>query len=99
MSAVLQKLRDSARDHTCVRCHNNDGTTVLAHYYGVRRHDYGGGLGIKGHDVIAAHLCGACHHYMDTLAKDKEGRWGTSEEFLHYCALTFIRWIQEGTLR
>lgn len=95
----LQKLRDSANGETCVRCGACDGTVVLAHYFGARRHSYGGGMGIKGHDAVAAFLCQACHLCMDTLAKDKAQRWLHSEEFLHYCALTWIRWFDKGTVK
>ena len=97
--SIIQKLRDSARGQSCVRCGRNDGTTVLAHYFGVRRHAYGGGLGIKGHDAIAAHLCAPCHTQLDSLMKDKAKRWEHSEEFLHLCALTWIRWLDSGVLR
>jgi hypothetical protein len=99
VNKVVQKLRDSARDQACVRCGRNDGTTVLCHYTGVRRHVYGGGFGVKGNDVVAAHLCSECHRDMDTLSRLKEQRWSHSEEFLHCCAKTWIRWLQDGVLK
>jgi hypothetical protein len=91
-------LRESARDESCVACAANDGTVVLAHYFGPRRHDYGGGMSIKGDDIVAAFLCCRCHTRMDTeirAAMDRDdnpdARWIASEIFLHYCALTWIR--------
>lgn len=95
-SLVIPKLRAAARDQSCVRCGRNDGTTVLAHYFGPRRHQYGGGLGRKGHDLIGAHLCAECHRHMDSDSQSKELRWERSEEFLHLCALTLINlWERE----
>ncbi len=92
-------LRKAAKDKPCVRCGAEDGTVVLAHYFGPRRHNYGGGMSRKGDDVVGAWLCGECHTWMDTLSKDKERRWEHSEEFLHYCALTWIRLIERGVLK
>ena len=84
-------LRNSAKDEACVRCSVKNGTTVLAHYFGPRRGAYGGGIGHKGSDAVAAFLCLDCHTHMDTESRDKERQWILSEEFLHYCALTWIR--------
>jgi hypothetical protein len=93
---LIEKLRKAAKDQSCVRCGNRNGTVVLAHYFGPRRHQYGGGMGVKGHDLIGAHLCHTCHTDMDRTSKSKEERWTHSEEFLHLCALTLIRlWEQE----
>lgn len=96
---AMKRLRDSAKDQSCVACGKKDGTVVLAHYFGPRRHSYGGGLGIKGHDAVAAHLCAACHADMDTTSRDKSQKWAHSEQFLHYCALTWIRWLETGVLK
>jgi hypothetical protein len=95
----VSKLREAARDAPCIRCMKEDGTIVLAHYTGVRRLSYGGGFGIKGHDLIGAHLCSDCHKLMDTLSRDKEGKWIHSEEFLHLCALTIIRLYKNGVIQ
>ena len=95
----MMKLRDSPRDLSCVRCGTNDGTVVLAHYMGPRRHSYGGGMGHKGNDAVAAMLCAACHRWADTLSRNKDKRWELSEEFLHCCALTWIRWLELGVLK
>jgi hypothetical protein len=96
----VSKLRDAARDQICVvpGCGSRDDV-VLAHYFGPRRHSYGGGLSIKGHDLIGAHLCAAHHAEMDTLLRDKDRKWEHSEQFLHYCALTLIRLWDQGVIR
>lgn len=95
----MSKLREAARDQSCVRCGRQDGTVVLAHYFGPRRHEYGGGMGIKGHDLIGAHLCAECHKFMDTDCRDRNERWLNSEEFLHLCALTLLRLWNQGVLK
>lgn len=87
-----------ANGKRCVKCGNKDDTVVAAHYTGARRHAYGGGIGIKVHDFLVAHLCGRCHLEMDQLSRDKERRWEHSEEFLHYIALTLDRCFDDGTI-
>lgn len=94
MSANI--LRDLARDQKCVLCGAGDGTVVLAHYFGPRRHSYGGGMSIKGHDAVGAHLCMACHSDMDTLSRDKAQKWLHSEQMLHLSMLTWLRLIEQG---
>lgn len=96
---VMQKLRDAARDQACVACGARDGTVVLAHYFGPRRSSYGGGLSIKGHDVVGAWLCLRCHTDMDTASRDKGTKWDHSEVFLHYCALTMIQLVEREVLK
>ncbi len=93
----MTKLRDAARDQPCVRCGQEDGTTVLAHYTGVRRLELGGGFGLKVHDLAGAHLCHECHRIMDT-ERNKEDRWLHSEEFLLLCVKTAIRLYEQGRL-
>jgi hypothetical protein len=82
-------LRKLARGQSCVRCGTNDGTVVLAHYTGPRQHQYGKGKGCKGSDAVGAHLCWGCHGYFDKY--ESGNTWERSEEFLHFCALTWIR--------
>lgn len=88
-----------SKGETCVRCGLALPTVVGAHYTGCRRHAYGGGLGIKVHDCLIADLCQGCHEYMDRLSRDKAGRWGHSEEFLHYIALTIAKRFEKGQFR
>jgi hypothetical protein len=91
-------LRALANGQSCIRCGRDDGTIVLAHYFGPRRHAYGGGMGHKGHDAVAAELCATCHSWMDTGSRDKARKYETSEEFLHCVALTWIRRIEQGVV-
>lgn len=91
MTFRCRPLLNLSNGEFCVRCGKRDGTTVPAHYTGARRGSYGGGLGIKVHDFLVADLCSGCHAYMDQLSRDKEGRWGHSEEFQHYILLTLAK--------
>lgn len=90
------RLRKSAKGQPCVRCGADDGTVVLAHYTGLRQHQYGKGRGIKCSDHMGAHLCHSCHLHFDQpeLRKSVEA----SEEFLHCIALTWGRWLGAGLL-
>lgn len=94
-----EKLRQAARDQPCVRCGRVGNGTVLAHYTGARRGSYGGGFGLKVHDLLGAHLCAECHHHMDTGSRSKEGRWEHSEEFQHYILLTLVNLWHRGVIR
>lgn len=93
-------LLDMSAGESCVRCNrpHKSPTVVPAHYTGVRRDAYGGGLSEKVHDFLVADLCDECHAHMDRLARDKEGRWGHSEEFQHYIILTLIKRFTRGQL-
>jgi hypothetical protein len=91
------KLLAASRDQCCVRCGRTSGV-VGAHYTGVRRLRLGGGYGIKVHDFLTADLCQECHLYMDTLSRDKEKRYGHSEEFFYYIALTWERRFLQGVV-
>jgi hypothetical protein len=95
---VIKKLRNAAKDQSCVRC-GATGTVVLCHYTGYRRHAYGGGLGIKVHDLAAAHLCFDCHRQMDTLCREKEKQIEHSELFQHYCLLTVLRLAEQKVIK
>lgn len=92
-------LRELARGQSCIRCGADDGTTVGAHYTGVRRLAYGGGMSVKVNDLLTADLCGRCHLEMDQLSRDKEKRWEHSEEFHHLIFLTLLRRLKAGLLR
>lgn len=95
MTFQSQKLRDASEGQICVRCGETRGV-VGAHYTGVRRLAYGGGLGKKVHDFLTADLCQACHLLMDTTSRDKELAFLHSEEFLHLIVLTLERrFVQE----
>lgn len=92
----MSKLRKAAEGQSCVRC-GSTGTTILAHYSGLRQHDYGKGKAIKGADVAAAHLCHQCHEYFDQYAEGNT--WERSEEFLHLCMMTIIRLFKLGVIK
>lgn len=89
------KLLKASKDQVCVRCGKTSGV-VGAHYTGVRRLKLGGGYGIKVHDFLTADLCQECHQWMDTLSREKESRYGHSEEFFYYIALTWERRFLQG---
>lgn len=97
MKFESQKLRDAAEGQSCVRCGSMEGV-VGCHYTGLRRLAYGGGLGIKVWDFMIAHLCGRCHHEMDTASRDKFTAWEHSEEFQHLIALTWARLFSKGII-
>jgi len=92
-----KKLRNHAKDQPCAACGRNDGTTVLAHYTGLRQHAYGKGRGQKPDDFMAAELCAECHRAFDSpeYSKDEEA----SEAFLHAIALTWRRWVDDGLVK
>jgi hypothetical protein len=92
-------LRDLAEGQACVACSKQDGTIVLAHYTGVRRGEFGGGLGLKVSDAVGAHLCSFCHEVMDRKSRIKAERWDHSELFLSYCAHTWIRLVDNELVR
>ena len=98
ISGIGMDLRKLAKGQACVACGVQDGSIVLAHYFGPRRHNYGGGMSHKGSDAVGAWLCAKDHDRMDRLGRDKEKRWEVSEEMLHYCALTWIQIVRQGLL-
>lgn len=97
MTFESQILRDASEGQICVRCGNTE-SVVGAHYTGVRRLAYGGGHGKKCHDFLTADLCGACHHFMDTLSRDKGRAYEHSELFLHFIVLTLERRFVQGVI-
>ena len=98
MTYRSRALLDMSKGETCVRCDRRLEDVVGAHYTGARRGAYGGGMSIKVHDFIVADLCGECHAHMDRISRDKEGRWGHSEEFQHYVILTLAKRFTRGQL-
>jgi len=101
-----KKYLRGAKEQSCVRCGCNNGTTVGAHYTGLRSHLYGKGTGTKVHDVLIADLCMQCHEYFDVPRAPKHNtqhnlNWmktEMSEEFLHCVALTLIRRCEQGII-
>jgi hypothetical protein len=93
-----QKLRDAPNGKPCVRCASRPHTTVGAHYTGMRRGSYGGGMGQKVWDFCMADLCDMCHEWMDRLSRDKTRAVEHSEEFQHLILLTLVRRFDEGVI-
>jgi hypothetical protein len=98
MTFRSRKLLDAPRGLRCVRCGRLHESVVGAHYTGVRRGSYGGGMSIKVHDFCVADLCGECHEWMDRLSRDKSKKWEHSEEFLHCVMLTIARRFERGVI-
>lgn len=82
-----------------MRCGARDETVVGAHYTGVRRLSYGGGLSRKVNDLLIAPLCASCHQYMDTGSRSKDRKWEHSEEFQHYILLHLLNLAEEGRIK
>jgi hypothetical protein len=91
MSFVSQKLRDSARDETCVNCGATDGTVVLAHLPMMGIADGGSS---KCDDFWAAFLCGICHSLADGSEKRRDVFWRSQ-----MVARTLRRLFQKRILR
>lgn len=99
MNIRLPKLLAAAEGRPCTNCGVRDDTVVRAHYTGLRQHIYGKGKGIKGHDHIAADLCGKCHRTFDQYKQPLSSKIDMSEQFLHCVVMTLTRDIEEGILR
>ena len=98
-----KKICKAAKCQACVNCGINDGTTVAAHYQGMRSHNFGKGTGSKPHDVMVAFLCSKCHSMFDagegSFVKDYYLRkTDLSERFLYCVALTIIKLCEMGVL-
>ncbi|WP_444919347.1 hypothetical protein ACJJID_00150 (plasmid) [Microbulbifer sp. CnH-101-G] len=89
------KLLALAKGRDCVRCGNNEGSTVAAHYQGYRSHSYSKGRGIKPHDAMTAFLCYQCHSIADSsvFANSPEAH---SREFLLLIIATQMHLLLEG---
>ena len=98
-----KKYREGAKGESCVNCGNRDGTTVLAHYQGMRGQSFGKGTGTKPHDICGADLCADCHAEFDagegSYVEDRfQRKIDLSERFMYCCYLTLIRRVQQGIL-
>lgn len=90
-----------AEGQPCINCGVNDGTTVFAHYQGIRSHAFGKGTGTKPHDICGADLCKNCHEEFDSyqgsyITDDYMRKIDLSERFLYCCMLTFVRRCEQG---
>ena len=98
-----KQYRRGAKNQPCVNCNINDGTTVLAHYQGIRGQAFGKGTGTKPHDICGADLCHKCHAEFDSsegsFVEDPfQRKIDLSERFLYCVMLTMIRRVQQGVL-
>lgn len=99
---VSKELRNAARGRPCIRCGAIDGTTVYAHYTGLRQQAFGKGTSTKCHDIHGADLCMRCHSYFDQYQGSngtQESKVSLSEEFLYCVSKTHERNINEGVLK
>jgi len=99
-----KKLLEASRDRACVNCGFNDGTTVSAHYQGMRSQQFGKGTGIKPHDLCVADLCAGCHKLFDEyrtsdLENRDQRRIDHSEQFLFCIVQTLIRRYKDEVLK
>ena len=62
MTIRSRQLLDHAKGATCQNCGRQDGTIVAAH---ANRQALGKGMGEKAPDIFTAHLCYACHTWLD----------------------------------
>lgn len=89
-----KKLRDSARDESCVECGAQDGTVVWAHSNGS---EFGKGMGIKASDAAGFYCCARCHSEHD------QGRQFSKEEKrqreYRWIAKSLVRAIEKGVLK
>jgi hypothetical protein len=91
---MSKKTLAMAKDQDCVRCGSN-GTTVTAHYTGLRQHQFGKGFGVKCDDVASAWLCHECHDYFDKQITERKSI-ERSEEFLFLIVMTNIKRFGDG---
>ncbi|MGJ3499902.1 hypothetical protein PsalN5692_04006 (plasmid) [Piscirickettsia salmonis] len=95
-------LREASRGRPCVRCGNDDGTTVYAHYTGLRQQAFGKGRGVKCGDLYGADLCMRCHSYFDQYQGcngSYETKTALSEDFMFCILKTHERNEREGVIR
>ena len=89
-----------ARDQSCTNCGAEDGTIVAAHS---NWSDHGKGMSIKAHDIYHAHLCVACHSWLDQGGKtDPTGQYSVAskrEMFTRCMERTWLRLWQQGRLK
>ena len=98
-----KKLRDAARDQSCINCGVRDGSVVGAHLQGMRGSSFGRGIASKAHDWVLADLCAKCHSSFDNYGiseyDDKTFRSiDHSEQFLFCILKTIERRIEQGLI-
>jgi hypothetical protein len=91
------KYLRAAKNQACIRCANNDGTVVAAHFFGVFRHRLGGGMGHKVGDHCTADLCSTCHAFFDNYETPND--YERAAEFLVMILKTIERRLNQGVLK
>ncbi len=84
------KLLAMAKDApACFGCGKpNEGDVVAAH---ANWSEFGKGTGLKAHDWATAHLCMACHSYVDQGKDSKENR----KSFWQRAHAKTVQWLFE----
>lgn len=88
-----KKLRESARDESCVACGAQDGTIVWCHS---NQGAFGKGMGMKASDAAGWLGCARCHAEHDQGGKPREQR--RADEF-EWIAKSLVRMIEKGVLK
>jgi len=91
------KILRYARDYPCIRCNNDDGTIVGAHYSGIFSDLLGKGMGQKPHDHCVAYLCRDCHIDYDSYTHGNT--YDRAIQFLMDILLTQERLFRDGKLK
>jgi phage terminase large subunit len=100
---VSEKLRRSANGEICKVmipgiCSHNPETVVLAHIDDAPVTEKG--LGIKGHDILAAHCCYQCHEWLGG-GYANHGVSRETRDLYHYRAMarTLVWWAHNGFIK
>lgn len=90
MTIRSRKLLDYACGCACQNCGRKDDTVVAAH---ANRQQLGKGMGSKAPDIFTAHLCYACHSWLDqggtqldptcVYSPTRSGKWEMFERAMH----------------
>lgn len=99
-----KKLREAAKDQSCINCGVLDGSIVGAHLQGMRGNSFGRGIAAKCHDWVLADLCSKCHAAFDNYGiSDFDDRTTRaidhSEQFLFCILKTIERRIEQGLIK
>ena len=99
LPADMRRYHLWVSEQPCASC--GDSYVQVAHYHGIRKGSFGGGMGKKSHHLMVAPLCQGCHAEYDS------GRWQCgddpkgyeSEIMLHYIAVTIIAGYEAGVIK
>lgn len=93
-----RELLDAAKGQPCIKCGNDVGATVSAHYEGIRSHLFGKGTSQKPDDFFSCWLCDVCHDAMDGRTPELKdlSKVEKSEEFLFLILMTKYEQYKKG---